>query len=548
MTSDSQEAFRKHLGLAHTREVASSQIEELISASKRIVPCDAAKEMCPFCISAPAKTREGFARHVGKHQQDISLAALPNLDTSSDDESSNGDSGNDNDGNGDDYEDEDSINNRGDDGDGSGNRGFDAKNNDNDETRSLQSDESSRTPTNQAIEKGSTEVLSGTLDGKFGTDDTHSEEKDEKNAAKVGQTSEGSGMQAHLEHRAAIIKELLDSELVFLKDMNVIAEIYIGTTEACPELESGDINVIFRNIDKIVDFSAMFLDELRSASASVYSPVHRRSRTTVGATTVATTVEGDRKTYLGSVFGRHIQRMNTIYTDFLKRGEQGIARLTKLRTKQTVQIWLSECDLVSKDLTHQPNLEALLMRPMQRIIAYRLFLGRLLVDISEDHPDFQPLQNSYDGIGAIILHIDDEKSRIGTIDKILTRKDQQLSLRSELTKAFRRNAGPAVPKVLLSPELSPELEDSCVDEHLRLQVAIRDFQQYTRDIRTWTDDFCKRFLSTMELVMRISASPYPEIESRWVRLNCGMQDMGSILEDHVCSTLHISAISQLGPF
>jgi len=110
-TSDSEETFRKHLVLAHIREVASSQIEELISASKRIVPCDAGKEMCLFCISAPAKTREGFARHVGKHQQDISLAALPNLDTSSDDGSS---SGNDNDSNGEDCE-EDSINNRSDD-------------------------------------------------------------------------------------------------------------------------------------------------------------------------------------------------------------------------------------------------------------------------------------------------------------------------------------------------------------------------------------------------------------------------------------------------
>ena len=171
-TSNSQETFRKHLVLAHIREVESSQIEELISASERIVPCDAAKEMCPFCISAPAKTREGFARHVGKHLQDISLAALPNLDTSSDDGSSSGDD----DSNGDDYG-EDSINYRGDDGDGSGSRGFDAKNNDNDEKRSLQSDESSRTPSNQEIEKDSTEVLPGTSDEKFDTDDTHSEER-----------------------------------------------------------------------------------------------------------------------------------------------------------------------------------------------------------------------------------------------------------------------------------------------------------------------------------------------------------------------------------
>lgn len=487
--------------------------------------------MCPFCISAPAKTREGFARHVGKHQQDISLAALPNMDTSSD----NGSSNDDNDSNGDDHKEEDSINNRDDDGDGSGSRGFDAKNNDSDETRSLQSGEGNRTPTSQEIEKGSTELLSGSSHWKFETDDTHSEERDEKNAAKLVQTSEGPNMQGHLGRRAAIIKELLDSEAVFKKDMNVIAEVYKGTAEACRGLESGDINVIFRNIDKIVDFSTMFFDELKSASTSVYSPDYHRSRTTVGATTV----EGDRKTYLGTVFGRHMQQMNTIYTDFLKSSEQRTARLTKLQTKLDVRIWLSECDKVSKDLTHQPNLEALLMKPMQRIIAYQLFLGRLLVGMTEDHPDFQPLQNSYDGIGVIILHIGDEKSPISTVDRILTRMDQQLSLRSGLTKGFRRNAGPARAKVLPFRELK-RLEVNCEDDCMRLQAVIRNFQHYTRAIGIWTDDFCKRFLVSIELVVRTSASPYPEIESKWIQFNYRVRVMGGILEDHVSSHLHIS--------
>jgi hypothetical protein len=482
--------------------------------------------MCPFCISAPAKTREGFARHVGKHQQDISLAALPNMDTSSDSGSSNDD----NDSNGDDHKEEDSINNRDDDGDGSVSRGFDAKNNDSDETRSLQSGDSNRTPTNQEIEEGSTELLSGSSHSKFEIDDTHSKEKVEKNAAKFGQTSEGPDMQAYLERRVAIIKELLGSERVFLKEITVITEIYKGTAEACPGLEPGDISVIFRNIDKIVDFSTMFFDELKSASPSICSPDYRRSRTTVGAIAV----EEDRKTYLGTVFGRHMQQMNTIYTDFLKSSEQGTARLTKLQTKMNVLIWLSECDKISKDLTHQPDLEALLMKPLQRIIAYQLFLSRLLVDTSEDHPDFQPLRNSYDGIGVIILHIGDEKSRISTVDKLLTRKDQQLSVRSGLTKGFRRNAGPARPKFLLSRELK-RLVEICEDDRLRLQVIIRDFQHYTRTIGIWTDDFCKRFLHSMELVVRTSASPYPEIESKWVQFNYRVRVMGGILEDHVSS-------------
>jgi hypothetical protein len=40
----------------------------------------------------------------------------------------------------------------------------------------------------------------------------------------------------------------------------------------------------------------------------------------------------------------------------------------------------------------------------------------------------------------------------------------------------------------------------------------------------------------MELSMRMSASPYPELESKWARFNMSMRDMGTIaLEDHVSS-------------
>jgi hypothetical protein len=39
----------------------------------------------------------------------------------------------------------------------------------------------------------------------------------------------------------------------------------------------------------------------------------------------------------------------------------------------------------------------------------------------------------------------------------------------------------------------------------------------------------------MELVVRTSASPYPEIESKWVQFNYRVRVMGGILEDHVSS-------------
>jgi hypothetical protein len=85
-TFETQEVLRGHTIAVHENEITTSQVEEVISTSKRRVPCTVATQLCPFCLTAPSKTEAGFARHVGKHQQEIALAALPWLGDTSDDE------------------------------------------------------------------------------------------------------------------------------------------------------------------------------------------------------------------------------------------------------------------------------------------------------------------------------------------------------------------------------------------------------------------------------------------------------------------------------
>jgi len=72
-------------------------VEEFISLSKRLILCNTEDEICPFCMTKPSRSQAGFASHVGKHQQEISLAALPRLDDYSDDESTGGEDENDDD-------------------------------------------------------------------------------------------------------------------------------------------------------------------------------------------------------------------------------------------------------------------------------------------------------------------------------------------------------------------------------------------------------------------------------------------------------------------
>jgi hypothetical protein len=351
-----------------------------------------------------------------------------------------------------------------------------------------------------------------------------------------------------------VIKELIDTESVYLKDMNVVEEIYKGTAEACPKLDAGDIKAIFRNTDEIVAFSTMFLDELKSAGSSVYSSRTQKPRQSSKATTSATvspsaedrfSVAGtlteetdeqkDRKTFIGANFGKHLKRMQVIYTDFLKNSEVASTRLGVLQTDGAVKVWLSECNFVAKDLTAAWDLDALLVKPVQRITRYQLLLTQIKENTPLDHPDYEALQMARQELGSLLQNIDDLKKRIHMVGKIVGRKRKESDVRSGLAKAFGRRAEKiqANPNRPRDDEVYLKLHEKFGDDYLRLQVVLRDVEFYTRQVTTWTNDFL-RYLSSMELIMRMSASPYPELESKWTRFNMSMRDMSNIaLEDHV---------------
>lgn len=362
-------------------------------------------------------------------------------------------------------------------------------------------------------------------------------------------------LKKRLFQRRMLIKELIDTESVYLKDMNVVEEIYKGTAEACPKLDAGDIKAIFRNTDEIVTFSTMFLDELKSAGSSVYSPRSRtrQSRANTGpasatspaaedrfsiAATLAdeTDDKKDRKTFVGANFGKHLKKMQTVYTDYLKNSELASSRLTVLQADGAVQVWLSECNTVAKDLTAAWDLDALLVKPVQRITRYQLLLAQILEHTSEDHPDYRALQTTCSELSTLLKNIDDLKRRIHMVGKIVGRKRKESDVRTGLAKAFgRRDKVSSSATRPRDDEIYVKLHEKYGEEYVRLQIILRDAEFYTRTVGTYVADFL-RYLSSIELVMRLSASPYPEIESKWARFNMSMRDMGTVaLEDHVAA-------------
>ncbi|APA07223.1 hypothetical protein sscle_02g019930 [Sclerotinia sclerotiorum 1980 UF-70] len=365
---------------------------------------------------------------------------------------------------------------------------------------------------------------------------------------------------ARLFTRRKIIEEIIDTEAAYLKDMNVVEEIYKGTAEACPKLDFGDIKTIFRNTDEIITFSTALLDDLKKAGAAVYTSKSRaRQSRATGSTSATTTAantpaslgpndscsdppelndfneERDRKTFIGYTFGKHLRKMQEVYTEFLKNSELAADRLKILSADPAVSVWLIECNNVAKDLTAAWDLDALMVKPVQRITRYQLLIDNLVKHTAEDHPDFNSLTIAGRETLKLLQTIDKLKERIQVVGKIVGRKRKESEVRLGLAKAFGRRSEKLASTVVRphDDEVFVKLHEKFGHDYLRLQVVMRDIEYYTRQVATWVNDFL-RFLSAMELIMRHSPSSYPEMEARWSQFNLSMRDMGSVaLENHV---------------
>lgn len=349
--------------------------------------------------------------------------------------------------------------------------------------------------------------------------------------------------------RLETIKELVDTEAFFIRDMNIVEEIYKGTAEACPQLDDTTIKLIFRNTDQIIAFHSSFLSELKEGVSSVYTPkIHRNiprdtstladgSPQSAGSKPSSSQLsdEDDRHTSLGPIFIRNIEKMKAVHEAFLKNSDHAAKRLIQIQEDPTVKVWLNECNEVARDLTKAWNLDSLLIKPMQRITKYPNLIIQLLHETPQDHPDRPQLESAKGSLENAIVDINKTKKNFELVGQIVGRKRKESDVKAGFARAF----GKRVDKLQTASNRPPEdpeylkLHEKFGDDYLRLQVVLRDVEYYTRQVTGYVHEFLQ-YLSSMELVMRLQPSPHPELESKWVRFNVSMRDVEKVaLEQHV---------------
>ncbi|PHH69058.1 hypothetical protein CDD80_7046 [Ophiocordyceps camponoti-rufipedis] len=371
---------------------------------------------------------------------------------------------------------------------------------------------------------------------------TSTEDADGQPTADGGIKPEKDSKERHrLVQRRNVIKELVDTEAVFVRDMNIIEEIYKGTAEACPELDSKTVKLIFRNSDEIIHFHTQFLRELKEAVAPVYVPVAGRSLSTRGDAHAperghSEPQDGrDRTTSLGTVFQNNVENMRLAHEGFLRNSDQAAKRLIQIQQDPTVKVWLNECNEVAKDLTAAWDLDSLLIKPMQRITKYPNLIMTLLQHTPGDHPDREALLAAKESLETAIIEINRTKKNFELVGQIVGRKRKESDVKAGFARAF----GKRVDKLQTSNNRPREdqeyvkLNERFGDDYLRLQVVLRDVEYYTRQVSAYVREFLQ-YLSSIELVMRFQPGNYPELESKWVQFNISVRDLEKVaLEEHL---------------
>jgi hypothetical protein len=358
-----------------------------------------------------------------------------------------------------------------------------------------------------------------------------------------------------LTQRRNILKELVDTEAVFVRDMNIVEEIYKGTAEACPKLDGNTVKLIFRNTDEIIAFHTAFFAQIKEAVLAVYAMQGRRSALAREGSVMSEPSpfnpadvddSKDRSVLIGPIFKANMESMKLAHEGFLRNSDGAAKRLIDIQMDPTVKVWLNECNEVAKDLTAAWDLDSLLIKPMQRITKYPNLIGTLLHHTPADHPDHQSLTEAKSLLEDAIIEINKTKKNFELVGQIVGRKRKESDVKAGFARAF----GKRVDKLQASGGRQTDdteyqkLNEKFSDDYLRLQVVLRDVEFYTRQVSAYVHEFLQ-YLSSIELVMRLQPGNYPELESKWVQFNISIRDLEKVaLEDHV-SKSHGSLLPHL---
>ncbi|RIA87812.1 hypothetical protein C1645_739835 [Glomus cerebriforme] len=217
-----------------------------------------------------------------------------------------------------------------------------------------------------------------------------------------------------------VIKELVETERVFFKDMVLLEEVYSVPAQEIPIFNRFDCKTIFNNLEEVIDFSEAFLQLLENA-AGIEGPddddidkhlQNENDHTSIGAAfmTMMRRQQADES------------KMEAVYSEYCKRHEAAVQKLQEFDKDENVQGWLQKCKNQCEGRTRSWDISSLLIKPVQRVLKYPLLLQQIVALTKPSHPDFEELKSAFTEIQNVAERINEIKRRKDIVEKIVGSK------------------------------------------------------------------------------------------------------------------------------
>ncbi|XP_058045167.1 FERM, ARHGEF and pleckstrin domain-containing protein 2 isoform X2 [Ahaetulla prasina] len=198
-----------------------------------------------------------------------------------------------------------------------------------------------------------------------------------------------------------IAKEILATERTYLKDLEVLTLWFRSAVVKENAMPEGLMTLFFSNIDPIYEFHRGFLKELEQRLA-VWEGQPSSGK-------------GDYQR-IGDVMLRNVQILKE-FTNYLQKHDEVLMELEKA-TKRIKKLEIVYKEFELQRVCYLP-LNTFLLKPIHRIMYYKLILGRLCKHYPADHRDYIDCRNALKEIADMTSQLQNSLIRLENFQKLI---------------------------------------------------------------------------------------------------------------------------------
>lgn len=300
-------------------------------------------------------------------------------------------------------------------------------------------------------------------------------------------------------HRRELVQEMVTTEYEYIHDLEALIQV-ISLAPSQKESQMVDIKTLMGNISQVVVVAKKFLSELDKVA------YHK-----------------DEELMVGQVFLNCADEMCEVYKAYCSNHNVAAEPLLKKYIEEPgpaafLQWVLQELQQHKIQLM---DMRSVLIKPVQRVLKYPLFLDRLVSETAMGHPDFKDLMEAKTRMANVAKDINEYTKRLDLINKYraggdqsLQSKMQRVSMHSVVKKSARISAMVSEMLGIMSQTKDPEFDE----EVAKFRCVQKAAQTLAQDVSVLLQGVIARHKAEMDISRNLAATllqaaATPEMES-----------------------------------